>query len=210
MVMKKFFAVIAAMLLSIPSFAQYSSGGFDLDKENLYYGVRIGMTGATLSGDIEGLGTKAGLTLAGVIGLHISNSAPVFLESGLYYTERGGKKDKFSISYNNLEIPVLVKYGVKATDDIAILPFIGPVFSYAFSGKYKLTEGGTSIEYGAFDEKKWSGLKRANMGFKLGCGAEYNKLYLELGYQFGVTNFLDSDDYTAHNNALFLNVGVNF
>lgn len=210
MVMKKFFAVIAAMLLSIPSFAQYSSGGFDLDKENLYYGVRIGMTGATLSGDIEGLGTKAGLTLAGVIGLHISNSAPVFLESGLYYTERGGKKDKFSVSYNNLEIPVLVKYGVKATDDIAILPFIGPVFSYAFSGKYKLTEGGTTVEYGAFDEKKWSGLKRANMGFKLGCGAEYNNLYLEAGYQFGITDISKADAVSIHSNALFVNFGVNF
>ena len=208
--MKKFFAVIAAMLLSIPSFAQYSSGGFDLDKENLYYGVRIGMTGATLSGDIEGLGTKAGLTLAGVIGLHISNSAPVFLESGLYYTERGGKKDKFSVSYNNLEIPVLVKYGVKATDDIAILPFIGPVFSYAFSGKYKLTEGGTTVEYGAFDEKKWSGLKRANMGFKLGCGAEYNNLYLEASYQFGITDISKADAVSVHSNALFVNFGVNF
>ena len=46
--MKKVFAVIAALVLAVPSFAQYSSGGFDLDKENLYYGVRIGMTGATL------------------------------------------------------------------------------------------------------------------------------------------------------------------
>ena len=105
--MKKVFAVIAALVLAVPSFAQYSSGGFDLDKENLYYGVRIGMTGATLSGDaveVKDLGSKVGLTLAGIIGLHISKTAPVFLESGLYYTERGAKKDKFSISYNNLEI----------------------------------------------------------------------------------------------------------
>lgn len=210
--MKKFFAVIAALVLSVPSFAQYSSGGFDLDKENLYYGVRIGMTGATLSGDaaaVKDLGTKVGLTLAGVIGLHISKSAPVFLESGLYYTERGAKKNKFSVSYNNLEIPILVKYGVKATDDIAILPFLGPVFSYAFSGKYKYTEGGTSVEVGAFDEKKWDGLKRANMGFKLGCGAEYNNLYLEAGYQFGITDISKSED-GIHSNALFVNFGVNF
>ena len=102
--MKKVFAVIAALVLAVPSFAQYSSGGFDLDKENLYYGVRIGMTGATLSGDaveVKDLGSKVGLTLAGIIGLHISKTAPVFLESGLYYTERGAKKDKFSVSYNN-------------------------------------------------------------------------------------------------------------
>ena len=62
--MKKVFAVIAALVLAVPSFAQYSSGGFDLDKENLYYGVRIGMTGATLSGDaveVKDLGSKVGL-----------------------------------------------------------------------------------------------------------------------------------------------------
>ena len=213
--MKKVFAVIAALVLAVPSFAQYSSGGFDLDKENLYYGVRIGMTGATLSGDaaeVKDLGSKVGLTLAGIIGLHISKTAPVFLESGLYYTERGAKKDKFSVSYNNLEIPVLVKYGIKATDEIALLPFIGPVFSYAISGKYKYSDGGTSVEVGAFDEKKWpngNALKRANMGFKLGCGAEYNNLYLEAGYQFGITDISKGDD-GIHSNAFFLNFGVNF
>ena len=213
--MKKVFAVIAALVLAVPSFAQYSSGGFDLDKENLYYGVRIGMTGATLSGDaaeVKDLGSKVGLTLAGIIGLHISKTAPVFLESGLYYTERGAKKDKFSVSYNNLEIPVLVKYGIKATDEIALLPFVGPVFSYAISGKYKYSDGGTSVEVGAFDEKKWpngNALKRANMGFKLGCGAEYNNLYLEAGYQFGITDISKGDD-GIHSNALFVNFGVNF
>ena len=213
--MKKVFAVIAALVLAVPSFAQYSSGGFDLDKENLYYGVRIGMTGATLSGDaveVKDLGSKVGLTLAGIIGLHISKTAPVFLESGLYYTERGAKKDKFSVSYNNLEIPVLVKYGLKATDEIALLPFVGPVFSYGISGKYKYSDGGTSVEVGAFDEKKWpngNALKRANMGFKLGCGAEYNNLYLEAGYQFGITDISKGDD-GIHSNALFVNFGVNF
>ena len=48
------------------------------------------------------------------------------------------------------------------------------------------------------------------MGFKLGCGAEYNKLYAEVGYQIGVTNILDADGVSGHNNALFLNLGVNF
>ena len=206
--MKKFFVTMLLVLLTAPTFAQIGGGGFSIDEDNVYYGIRFGITSASFSGDIDS-DSKIGMTLAGIVGLRVSQSAPLFLESGLYYTERGGKKDKFSISYNNLEIPVLVKYGVKATDDIAILPFIGPVFSYAFSGKYKLTEGGTSIEYGAFDEKKWSGLKRANMGFKLGCGAEYNNLYLEAGYQFGITDISKGDD-GIHSNALFVNFGVNF
>ncbi|MBR3009809.1 MAG: PorT family protein [Prevotella sp.] len=210
--MKKVFAVIAALVLAVPSFAQYSSGGFDLDKENLYYGVRIGMNGATLSGDIDGLGTKVGLNIAGIIGLHISKTAPVFLESGLYYTERGGKKDKISVGYNNIEIPLLVKYGFKASDGIAVLPFLGPTFSYAISGKTKQA-GVSGIEkVGTFDEKKafTGGLKRANMGFKLGCGAEFNNIYLEGGYQFGITDVCKLDEASIHSNAFFLNFGVNF
>ena len=200
-----------ALFCSLGSFAQYSSGGFSLDEENLYWGVRFGMTSATLGGDLD-LGSKAGMTLAGVIGLRASDSTPVFIESGLYYTERGAKKGKLRVGYNNLEIPLVVKYGIKATDEIAVLPFFGPYFSYAISGKTKIQDkdGNSIISVGTFDEKKWNGLKRANMGFKLGCGAEYNKLYFELGYQFGITNVSKFDDVTAHSNALFANFGVNF
>lgn len=208
--MKKVLTTIVAILLAAPTFAQYSSGGFSLDEENLYYGVRLGMTSATLTGDVVDLGSRVGLTLAGIVGLRASNTAPVFLESGLYYTERGAKKGKITLSYNNLEIPFVVKYGLKVSDDIAVLPFLGPYFSYAISGKYKCTEKGSEFEMGAFDEKQWAGLKRANMGIKLGCGAEYNNLYLELGYQFGITNICKDDDFTSRSNALFVNFGVNF
>ena len=194
--MKKVFVAIVALFCSVTSFAQYSSGGFSLDEENLYWGVRFGITGASLSGD-------------SVVGLRASDSTPVFIESGLYYTERGGKEDKFSVGYNNLEVPIIVKYGIKATDEIAVLPFIGPYFSYAISGKAKVDVNGVSTSVGTFDEKKWSALKRANMGFKLGCGAEYNKMYLELGYQFGVANISKDEMNAIHGNAWFINIGVN-
>jgi hypothetical protein len=208
--MKKVLVAIVALFCSVSSFAQYSSGGFSLDEENLYWGVRFGLTGASIGGDLD-VGMKTGMTLAGVVGLRASDSTPVFIESGLYYTERGGKDGKFKVGYNNLEVPVLVKYGIKATDEIAILPFLGPYFSYAFSGKTKVEDlNGKIVSVGTFDEKKWEGLKRANMGFKIGCGAEYNKVYLEVGYQIGVTNICKKDEVTAHSNALFVNFGVNF
>ena len=199
--MKKLLVSIVAALMAAPAFAQYSSGGFELDKENLYYGVRFGGTLASVGGDVS-VGTKAGLTLAGVIGLRVSHSSPVFLESGLYYTQRGAKEDNITITHDNLEIPILVKYGIKATDEIAVLPFIGPYFAYAVSSEYKYK--GETVPKDQFRPN------RNNMGFKLGCGAEFNKIYAEIGYQFGVTNFVDSDDITAHNNALFLNLGLNF
>ena len=199
--MKKFLVSIVAALMAAPAFAQYSSGGFELDKESLYYGVRFGGTIASVGGDVS-VGSKVGMTLAGVIGLRVSSSSPVFLESGLYYTQRGAKEDNVTITHNNLEIPLVVKYGIKATDEIALLPFIGPYFAYAVSSEYDYK--GETVPKDSFRPN------RNNMGFKLGCGAEYNKIYLELGYQFGITNFWDSDEFTAHNNALFLNFGLNF
>ncbi len=202
--MKKFFAMIAMVVLSAPSFAQYSSGGFTLDEENLYYGVRIGLNVASFGGDDLGLGSKVGMNLAGVIGLRVSNSAPVFLESGLYYSEKGGKEDNVTVSYNNLEIPILVKYGFKASDNIAVLPFLGPTFGYAIKSK-------TSIKGGAGEfSSDLLKMRRPNMGFKLGVGAEYDNIYLELGYQFGITNITKLDDATVRANNFFMNFGVNF
>ncbi len=186
--------------MAAPSFAQFSSGGFELDKQSLYYGVRFGGTIASISGDWS-LGNKVGITLGGVIGLRLSESTPVFLESGLYYTQRGAKSNVYDIVHNNFEIPLLVKYGFKVSDDIALLPFVGPYFAYAISKEEK--KKNTSAP-------DYPRVNRNNVGFKLGCGAEYHKLYIEAGYQFGVTNIIDDSDLSARNNALFANFGINF
>ena len=209
--MKKFLMAIVAVLFAAPSFAQYSSGGFTLSESTVYYGIRLGMNMATLTGDVENTGTRVGLNFAPVVGIRVSESTPIFLESGLYYTSCGSKKGKNSISLNYLEIPVLIKYGIQATDEIAVLPFVGPTFRYGlFGGDWKTEGVGKTDSFGS------GKFNRADVGIKLGCGAEYNKLYLELGYQFGITNIADwqlangIDDASVHNGAFFINFGVNF
>lgn len=206
--MKKILVAIMAVLFSAPSFAQYSSGGFSLDESSLYYGIRLGVNFAGIGGDLMDqldLDTKTGMTLGGVVGLRLSDSTPVFLESGLYYTERGAKKDKDKVGLTYLELPILIKYGVQVSDDIAVLPYIGPYFSYGFAGKYKNKALGIS-------DSSYDTFKHWDMGFKVGCGAEYNKLYAELGYQFGVANIAKENpgDLDAKGHALYLNIGVNF
>lgn len=200
--MKKILMAIVAVLFAAPSFAQYNSGGFTLSESSVYYGVRLGLNVANLSGDIEGLNSKAGFNFGGVVGLRVSEATPLFLESGLYYTERGGKKGKAQVGLDYLEIPILIKYGVQVADDIAVLPYIGPSFGLGIAGKSK--PGNVN----SFSNK--GGYNRPDVGIKLGCGAEYNKLYLETGYQFGMANILDSDEDEVHGNAFFINFGVNF
>ena len=208
--MKKFLVAIMAVMFSAPSFAQYSSGGFSLSESTVYYGIRLGMNISTLTGDID-MGSKVGLNVAPILGLRVSDTTPVFLESGLYFSGLGAKKGKSSIALNYLEIPVLIKDGIQATDDIAVLPFVGPTFRYGlFGGKWK-TEGEGKVNSFGGDR-----FKRADMGIKLGCGAEYNKLYLELGYEFGIINIAGwkaangIDDGSSHNGNFFVNLGVNF
>jgi len=202
--MKKFLFTIVAILMAAPSFAQFSSGGFSFDEEHLYWGVRFGMNFSKITGDVKTDKGRNGMVLGGVVGLRVSESTPVFLESGLYYTERGGKNLKYNNTdlapkghLNYLEIPALIKYGISTENDIAILPFIGPTFAMGVSGSYKY-------------------LKHPEMGIKIGCGVEWSNLYAEIGYQIGVTNIADGDDIagakdlSSHGHALCVNIGVNF
>ena len=210
--MKKIFMAIVAVLMAAPSFAQYSSGGFNLSESTVYYGIRLGMNISSLSGDYQDMGARTGMNLGGVIGLRVSDSTPVFLESGLYYSGRGAKEGKTSVTMHYMEVPVLIKYGIQIPDvDIAILPYIGPYFSYGLSGdkKYESTSGTTTV---IAKRSTYKDYKHADMGFKVGCGAEYNKLYLELGYQFGVLNIAKENpgDLGAHTGSLYVNLGVNF
>lgn len=202
--MKKIFMSLVAMFCAVSSFAQYSSGGFSLSESTIYYGLRLGLNVANVSGDnVDGWDAKTGFNFGGVVGLRLSDTTPVFIESGLYYTERGAKKNKAKIGLTYLEVPILIKYGVQVSDDIALLPYIGPAFGLGIAGKYKVP--------GVINESSFKHqCNRPDVGIKLGCGAEWNKLYLEAGYQFGMANILDDEDNTAHGNAFFVNIGVNF
>lgn len=206
--MKKLLVMITAFVMAVPSFAQYKSGGFAFSEESVYYGIRIGMTAASVGGDWN-LDNKVGMTLGGVLGVRCSQTMPVFIESGLYYTERGGKTSVTKTSLNYLEAPVLIKFGIQATEDIAILPFVGPYFSYAISGKTTLNsnQAGKKEKISSFRDNYF---KHGDMGFKLGCGAEYNNIYIEMGYQFGLANISKDDNRDATGHAFFANFGVNF
>ena len=55
----------------------------------LYYGLRLGLSVSTINSDEELLdapGSRSGLNLGAVIGYELSSGTPVYLESGLFYT----------------------------------------------------------------------------------------------------------------------------
>jgi len=209
--MKKFLMSIVAVLFAANSFAQYSSGGFSLSESTVYYGVRVGLNLSTLTGDGMGdFGMKPGLNVGPTIGVRVSETTPVFLESGVYFSMQGAKDGDNSIALNYFKIPVLIKYGVQVSDEFAVLPFLGPTIAFGVGGDWKTAGEGSESSFGK------GKFNRFDAGIRFGCGAEWNKLYLELGYEFGITNIADwkkdngIDDASAHNGNLFINFGVNF
>ncbi len=208
--MKKFLMSIMAVLFAANSFAQSTSGGFSLSESSVYYGARIGLNLSTLTGDVaDGLGMKAGLNVGPVIGLRLSDATPVFLESGLFFTMHGAKDGDNSVALNYLKLPVLIKYGIQVSDQVAVLPFLGPTVGIGLGGQTKVAG------VGSWDSFKSDRYSRPDVGIRFGCGAEWNHLYLEVGYEFGITNIADwkknpTDYASVHNGALAINFGVNF
>ncbi len=224
--MKKLIILTLVTLLAIPSSAQLfkrSSGThYSRDSREFYYGLRLGLNVSSVSSGDANLDTdsKTGLTLGGVYGFQLSDQAPVWLEVGAQYAEKGGKgtqsyvegktsDGKDNIKYERadyrlcyLQVPAVVKYSVEM-DNFRLQPFLGLYAGLGIAGKTKLEvhheKVGSYRYFSHFDG-----------GLRLGCGAEYQMLYAEAGFDFGLTNISKDDWDTAHSRNFFINVGVNF
>lgn len=204
--LKRFFIALMGLVLALPAAAQYNSGSFQANEASIYYGVRMGIGSNWLCGGGNS-SSQVGMNLGGVVGMRVVKSEAVFLESGLYYTQHGGKGDGVKVHLNYLELPVLIKGGFAVSDEFILLPFIGPYFAYGISGQTTYSgENGHDVKVSSYED---NGFKRFDMGFKLGCGAEYSLFYLELGFQFGVQD-ISKNEQTARNRSLFANFGINF
>lgn len=189
---------------------RYNSG--DVEMSNTYYGLRLGLGLSTVNSDskaLDGNKVQAGLNVGFAIGTQLSPAAPVFIESGLYYTEKGGKSEyegkNFTYYLNYLELPILVKYRYFATDEFSVEPFFGGYLSCGVGGKIK--------NYG--DRKAFSSFKdnyfgRFDGGLKLGVGLSFQMMYFDLNYDFGLANIGQDDFDDTNNGCFYINFGVNF
>lgn len=193
---------------SYNSRSNYSHSMFGYD--DVYFGFRIGPSFTTISTDEKDFdfSAKTGLNFGVVAGFGLSNSIPLFLETGLYYNEKGGKADigRTDIKYrlNYLEVPFAFKYMYELDDEISIQPYLGAYIAYGISGKIKDYDALTS-------ESSYKNMfHHFDAGMKIGCGMQYDMFYFELNYDLGLANIRDDEFTTCRNRALTLNLGVNF
>lgn len=178
-----------------------------------YQGLRIGPTFSTISSDVSDLkasSSHTGVNVGFATGIAMSRYIPVYFESGLYYTQKGGKADKqgnvsFNLGY--LEIPLTLKYSIYAAPNVSIQPYAGGYLAYGVNGKIKDYDYETS--YNAFGDRTGE-FQRFDGGLKVGCGLSFDVLYAEIAYEYGLSDISKNDFGSTHNSSLQLNLGINF
>lgn len=173
-----------------------------------YFGLRLGLNVSTInSGDVDlDCNALAGLYFGGVYGIQLTYRAPVWLELGLAYSEKGGvnRNSGYRVKYRMcyIEMPIVMKFNIDI-NQFSIQPFLGGYLAWGAAGKIKdYQQRDTHATFDTF--KVFDG------GLRLGCGLEYQMLYLELGFDFGLANINRDNFDTAHNGCFFINAGVNF
>lgn len=182
---------------------------------NMYYGMRLGLGIANVNSDSKILDTnesKTGLNVGMVIGTQLTNRAPLFFETGLYYTEKGGKStyngQKFTYGLNYVELPLLLKYKYHVDRDFSIEPFVGGYLACGVGGKIK--DYDNRAAYPGFSEDYNDNFNRFDGGIKVGCGLGFQMLYLEASYDVGLANVGKDDFEDTHTGTFNLTFGVNF
>lgn len=233
--MKKLFLLITVAFATVSASAQYYPDGRpipprhraeyygnqrqrpgDRGPHDTYYGFRLGMAIASVHSDapiLDGSDPKVGLDVGFTVGTRIVPTAPLYFETGLSYTEKGGKGDyqgsKFTYGLHYLELPLLLKYKYYATPDLSIEPYVGGYLAVGVGGKIK--DYGNREAYSSFsDDNKDASFKRFDGGLRIGCGMSYDMLYLGLSYDIGLANVGHYNFEDMRTGSLNLHVGVNF
>lgn len=192
----------------------YSNRGRDSFFGNgaYYYGLRIGPSFSTVNSDdktLDGGSSQTGLSLGAVAGFPLTDRGPLYLETGLFYNEKGGKTTyegkKMTYDLNYLEVPITVKYVVDVDGNFSVQPFAGGYLACGVGGKIR--NYGDRMLASSFSSQYF---KRFDAGLRLGCGIGYDMFYADLSYDLGLANICHDEFDRSHNGSLSLTVGVNF
>lgn len=216
--MRKYFIVaLLSVIAVLPMQAQRRGGLFGGGyshgygyREN-YFGLRVGpvFTGVHSDDSALDLNAQTGLNIGCALGFNIANSTPLYLETGLYYVEKGGKKgsgeSKRTCDLNYLQVPLVVKYIYELDRDMSIQPFLGFYGAAGVGGKVRLYSDRSATS--SFDDDYF---RRLDAGVRIGCGFGYNMFYADLTYDLGLANISHDSFDSATNGAFYVTMGVNF
>lgn len=196
--MKKMFLVSFAVALLAGGFQTASAQNWR-NAPQYHFGIRGGISGTT-SLDDGWDGDNGTYDLwAPTVGLAYDTKIakiPFYVETGLYYMNRGQKYEVWSVgnypstseryteNNHSLLVPALISYHIYTGKNVSIQPFTGPYFAYGFNDE-------------EFD-----------FGWRIGCGLNVKQFYVNLGADLGLKDSFDSSHY-GNVSSFFMTVGWN-
>ena len=189
------------------------------DYQTNIFGVYAGLNVAKISAYGISTDSKLGFHVGGSYERLLMNNRPLYLETGLQFSQKGFKISERSGSTSYLEIPVMVNYKFHFGDALTLYPSAGIYYAFGIGGKEK--DSVTNGEYDLFG--KTGGFKRSDLGIRFGVTFGIRQFNVGVGYEFGLMNISkigdgwfddsyesDSSFPKAKNGNLFVSVGYKF
>ncbi|MBV8327008.1 porin family protein [Chryseobacterium sp.] len=177
--MKQQFLAISAFLLCIGSSIHLQAQQTPAFHIGVKGGTNFTKT-STESSSLEGkygFGYQAGLMTRMDIGKLYVQGEALFNKRKTSYESKDGTSAK--LSWNSIDIPVVVGYKVVKTDDFNLRVFAGGVYSYAFKNNLS-TSAAIREGFEKFD--------KSNIGITGGIGVDYKNFTVDLRYENGLSN----------------------
>ncbi|MFP8894828.1 MULTISPECIES: porin family protein [Chryseobacterium] len=193
--MKQQFFALSALLLCIfcsmetkaqqtPAFHIGVKGGANFTKTS---------TESSLEGKY-GFGYQAGVMTRVDIGKLYVQGEALFNKRKTSYQSQDGSSSK--LSWNAIDIPVVVGYKLIKADDFNVRVFAGGVYSYAFNNKVSASQ---ALHEGF---KKFD---KSNIGITGGVGLDYKNFTVDLRYETGLTSI--SKEFKSKPHSFSLGIG---
>lgn len=209
--MKKFFALACAALLTVPAFAQFTTGGGasastaantdSYDQVGIYYNNSHFSYDYPGEHDPDPINTN-GFALQWLHGFSVSKSLPMFVEAGLNFNFNVGSQDADKeesdtyegqkYQYAALAIPVNFAYKWNVNESIAIKPYLGLNLKFNLLGREKTQITDKYREY--LEDREYDDILE-----------DYDKWY-----SFFSKDDMDGKEFTWNRFQLGWHIGVDF
>lgn len=194
--MKQHFLAFSALLLCITCSVDTQAQ----QKPAIHFGIKGGANftkTSTESSSLEGkygFGYQAGVMARVDIGSLYIQGETLLNKRKVSYEANGGGSAK--LTWNAIDVPVVVGYKIIKTDDFNLRAFAGGVYSYAFNNKLS-TSDALQEGFNKFD--------KSNIGITGGIGIDYKNLTVDLRYENGLSNI--SKEFKSKPHSFSLGIG---
>ena len=188
--MKKHFFILATVLLTAAT-----------ARTQVALRPYVGANSSKLTGDLDTATFKSQVGFQ--IGADLQIGKKFYVQPGIQLEFRQKKidprvEDDQKLNRSMLRIPVVVGYSFGEVDgDFAFRVFTGPNAAINLSSK---TDDDSIIEDGD--------IKSAVFGWNAGLGVDFSIIFIDLGYEFGLSEVFDNVDGAVRNNLFYGNAGL--